>query len=524
MNVSDQILFSNRLIWTENSTAPVHIDHMIKEESYLRYIPFFLQPDSYTNENRRTIECFNKYLVQHIGHQRLLQVSKEVGVDLDEMWHKGASLNERVVAKLYIASKQVSRGTMQYAIESVHRGDSWIENMDTSLRMKLLGVHKPEELSSEVFHKLYQHLENPFQDAISFTSGTDTIIENALTVLVYFISKFIFDEYQFIKSRVLLAESNETISQEAFYERMAIVFASQEEMPIGGYLRGPNDSNGTPVYYRLAAKLITADGQFSLCFLPAHDSDQKPIRVTRGTSFSLSGLDAISYLITDAEEEVGYQGYNSGKSYEPFIEELGVSRWVEIGYSAGGTIAQWRVAYDLDKVESLWTFRAPGVPERVSDKFLQSVSETNRSFTIHVARAVGDFIDLGGDAHLGKNAPYPAVDIHLNRFTTDSFIPHLGLAMSNNSRSGIQGGFSREEINAQLDNRGRSGMETFRKFLGGQILAPLLIKLREILRSVFGSRAEVHKGLWMEDRSTLHWRVKRIIPSLDNPEEFITEY
>ncbi|MBS0585347.1 MAG: hypothetical protein JSR76_03475, partial [Verrucomicrobia bacterium] len=278
---------------------------------------------------------------------------------------------------------------------------------------------------------------------------------------------------------------------------------------VGSYV--PASKEHPDCFYRVMAELITGGGQLGFFLVPATKTMKiPPIRLTRGSPITPLKLDFISHAITDLEPDIGRRGYESGLPYQPFIDEIFQEPCMEIGFSIGGTIAQWRASENPKNISSLWLFKSPGVPKFVWENFNKKVATTKKSMDLHIFRARRDLVPYVGEYCLGYKAP-SSVKVYLYLVGTSRMNPHLYDLRDPKNREieRVEG----EAINDVLNNEGHSFLEKGRKGVGRHILVPLLEKAKKVFHLHTTGPIVSRVGLWFEER-----------PSTETPYTSIRRY
>lgn len=450
-----------------------------------------------------SVRLFLVILQKRLGKRRLTEIQSRLKINLSSMSY----LKEGLVAKILMMYYDVTRNDMQ---EALMQKDEFSAISD-DLKEWLSGFSLVEDLDSETFSALYETLKTPLEPWVFVNLTGETFIEKATDYCRWFCSAFRFNSYFSLKRRVQQSIKNPELSVEGFYEKLALFYAASEDLRVGTLIPGPRIEKKL-AFYRVAAILVTARGQHGLIIMPpAYIRDHLPIRVTKGTPYTISGLDLLSYVITDFEKEIGKTGFYSGEPYQEEINQITKGRVIEIGFSIGGTMAMWRTAHHLDLVSELWTFRSPGVPAHVVNMFNHKAATDSRDFDVYVYLAKGDITRRIGEQGVGYKAPQN-VRRYLCIVYAKTFNPHIEPVLSSDkpySRLEVK-----EDVDIVLDNLHEPFFEYTRATIGGHLLCPLFYLLKKGRDLFFLPREERLKGLWFESPTKQLWEVKRVIKDL----------
>lgn len=89
----------------------------------LRIVSWIYSPASYTNENRKSIQCFRK-MIEPIGEERLKRICNRYNIDLEKMEKEGSPLLSRTIAKIAVGVSDVDTVEMQRVIDLAHNQPS----------------------------------------------------------------------------------------------------------------------------------------------------------------------------------------------------------------------------------------------------------------------------------------------------------------------------------------------------------------------------------------------------------------
>lgn len=427
---------------------------------------------------------WHSYFSRYIGERRLTRILDRLQIPLREK----DTILEKNLALLLLAIREPRREDLQEAID---RPDMFLHTK--ALQKELAPFRSVEELSPNLFKQLYEALADPFDQEIQIEVGKDELEDRILNGLYFLYASFRYDPFWYMKERRRLKEDDYDMPLPLYYEKLAGFYATCEDLEVGSYL--PHPSKERNLYCRVAAKLFTASGQISWLLVPATKTMQiSPIRMTRGTPGHPAGYDFASHIVTDFEKEIGKTGYESGLEYEEQIQSLIHEPYIEIGYSIGGAIAQYRTAAAPAKVKELWTFRSPGVPRKVWKMFQTNFSENPHPLRIEIYRSKRDIVDFSGEVHLGYQAP-EGVSVRVTMMEIPRLLPHRYTPIDPK----IIRMEPTEVSDALLDNAIRGKLEKTRQVWGPPTVSCLARFCRDFYRKAPFHRVHKVKGLWMEE-------------------------
>ena len=483
--------YSDRLVFTFDNFFKV-------SNSFINYFlhGFFIAPNSYTFENLKTIRVFKHILTERIGVDRLTRVCDRLKVDLDEIEKTSSPLRSRDVLKILDGLRDLNVKDIEEYIDKIKNNEIKDSLVSNHLITKIKRAKKFTNLDKKTAFELIEYLSNPIKDKFNY-------LPKRADLITKFLANFLFDFPLLLHEKVFLSASNTYLNKEAFFERICKRFA-RLEMNIGSIIPAYPDENNTPQYYRVGAKLITADGMVSYVLIPlSNDSKLEPIRVFKGTGMELVSLDFLSYLITDFEKNIGKTAFESGLKYEKYIKKLSKIK-TEIGHSIGATIVSYRAAnFDLDNV---YLYNSPGVPWYVIEKFNKRYKD--RPINLNIRRTQGDFVEYAGPYHIGYKSSNNC-RINFLKFIKqedDSQFIHNTTFFDKKRMYAITGG----NLDYELNNFKRSRLEIIRLIFGGLLFSPFLRILRHIKRVFFHSRELKESGLYIEDINSKKYGIKFI--------------
>ncbi len=422
------------------------------------------------------------YIAKQIGKHRFERILVHLKIK------STANLKEKDLAKILLSIANVRRDDVQEIVMGSRPPCVKLLTSEEDRELKTCKV--VEELEPRLFAKLFRLLSRPFS-----TEGNKEVLEAELEEFWRKNLKEITPEtYWGIKEQFELNDDTAKLGLYQYYERLVCYYAEQDDLEVGCYV--PASFEYPDCFYRVAGILVTGEGQLGL-FLVAATMHMKipPLRITRGSPITPLKLDYLSHAITDMEPEIGRRGYESGVPYQAFINNLFETPFMEIGFSIGGTIAQWRISHESKRAPSAWFFKSPGVPKFVWEKFNKEIVKQSDPLDLHIFRAKRDFVPYVGEYCLGFQAPSP-VKVHLYLIHTSRLNPHL-YNMGDPKKAKIEK-VDEKEINRLLNNEEHSFFEKGRKGVGKHLLLPILEKARDVLRVYTKYPIAKKIGFWFE--------------------------
>jgi hypothetical protein len=442
-------IFSDRVVWDQANPEQLRVTNSLWDW-FIRIISWIFSPESYTEENKKTIQCFKNYLIDTLGAERLQRISNRYSLDLNEMEEKGSPLLSRHVAQIVIGAKDVS----------------------------LLDIPNHSELTNEELVQIYRDLSQKINPDWRVPELSKKIFHGGATE---WFARLFYDPFLADRERQYLQE---TFSEKSFgvYVHTLAVKVAKREPEVGTIIPAPKNQ-----FYYVSGKLVTGEGMVSYLFHPVgKDSTLEPIRIFRGTASRNGEVDSISSVITDFETELGKSAFESGEVYEQKIaEELGQPE-IEAGHSLGSALVQYRLA-NHDHIKRAYLFCGPGIPLSEVEKFNQK----NRETELIIRFAEGDTLRQSGDAHLGYQAP-DKVKIKFRKYyphPDHEHSYHVTLWPEAIHRYGIERQYNDADF-YHKDSLKEKVRSTF-----GPMVAATLRGVRAVWRSCVTTRAETERGL-----------------------------
>lgn len=304
------------------------------------------------------------------------------------------------------------------------------------------------------------------------------------------------------------------------------------ELQEGMLLPAPADEMGITQYYKVIKEFVSGEGMVAYCLIRATPfmKSLPPILLFRGTSFSFSGLDAISNFMADGEGNLGKTSYEAGR--DEIFDALGKlikedSQLVVIGYSFGGTMCQ-RFSHDfmrrkingefrdssledLNLVE-LFVFNSPGVEKELAEEFAQQLASIEGlQVPTTFYKTQGDQVHEAGVCFIGSGCdrqkmPVSVVVCSGNLMTNPHetlFFDRSGVTIE--ERSIVRYGPDDEDLELLLTNEGHLFLENIRKIIGCVINLILRI-IRFFVRLICGWRGadRIQRKTILNDVSSIY--------------------
>lgn len=488
--------FSDRLVMKGH--GKVQVDNSFCSK-LLRVFSWIYSPKSYTDENRKTVQCFKKFLLNTLGYKRATTLCNRYSINLEQMEREGSPLLSRHVAKIAIGVRDVSIEDVNDLIDKAKSGQKWPSKISSDLKKKLESAQTFLDLDAETFAETRKTLAEVCKWKVPRITAP---MEGGRAT--EYIARIFFDPFLADRERLQLVEEHPRDKTETFVHNM-VVRVIKRELEVGMLIPAPNSADGRAQFYYVAGKLITNEGMVSYILVPAtKDTELEPIRLFRGSAFRAGEIDAISTIATDLEENLGSMGYQSSRLYEPIIESLLPTRIIA-GHSLGSTHAQFHLANDVqNRVIKGYFFNGPGLPETEVEKFNQRMANTpHHRPKLIIRRATKDKACLVGKHHIGLNAPGNVTVDHLKYYPPSKPVPNANphVILWGRARKifyGIEGGNAiLHELNHEKQEESAEGL---RSTLGPPI-SYLIRKIRNFIRSFVNTRAVTHQGLeigWVE--------------------------
>lgn len=487
-------IFGTRLL-IEGPGCPKKIKFTIANSPWnwlVRIISWIWSPEFYSEENRRTINCFQKRFVDVLGPERLKRICTRYSIDLDEMSRKGSPLLSRHLAQILLGIRIVKVEDIDDLIRLSKQGqESWPQWISAELRTSLRRAANSEELSAATFAEVQRVLASPFGEHRLISSIGRNISGRASE----FWARIQFNRFLADRESAELCKENGTDDFESWVHN-TVARVIKRKPTVGEYIQAPNAPDGSARFYRVAAELVSGEGRVSYIFVPAtRDTKLPSIRFERGSAFRTGEDDGISTLITDCETHLGRTAFESSLPYERYLADLPYDEIA--GHSLGATQAQWELVRN-GKIKRAYLFNGPGLPEEQLDAFNKRMEQSSQPLELVVRQSETDIVSSLGDAHLGCKAP-KSIQIDYKKFYpprthkgTD--IAHTRVwARARDTYYGMEGGFSKERIDEILYTKD-SSPEWLRQTIGPAIAKAARI-FRHILREYIGARELQEIGL-----------------------------
>lgn len=477
-----------------------------------RIVSWIYAPESYTDENRRTIQCFRQ-MIKPIGDAKLQRICNRYNIDLKEMEESGSPLLSRTIAQISVGIEDVDVVTMDEAIGTAKTHPDRLPPFfpdDLSLAMRQVSCS--EELSAANFARLYDILGNP---AKSFPLPPMAEINGSCPTEC--LAWLFFDQFLADRERLKLQKENPKVKFEVFAHNFSVRIM-RREINAGTLIAAPNHANGTRQFYRVGAKLITGEGMVSYCLVPAtQGSDLRPIRFYRGTSTTPAEVDAFSSFITNLGPQIGSTARKSAKPFEAVLRRYLPPMEIVAGHSLGSTLAQMETVKN-PTIRRGYYFSGPGLTDEKIAAFNERMQRDDAApVSLVINHAERDDLSVFGSKHLGYQAP-DKVTITYRHYSALQKIRRTGVhtMMWNNQKYyGIEGGHSSNELDQFLDHQSRCSLEWIRSSVGPYV-AKVFRVIRDVFRWVFGSRTPALTGLeigvYAQARDRRVWQKRLVKP------------
>ncbi|HEV7738512.1 MAG TPA: hypothetical protein VGO47_14220, partial [Chlamydiales bacterium] len=243
----------------------------------IRIVSWIYAPSSYTDENRRSIQCFQRMLAP-VGQERLQRICTRYNIDFAEMETQGSPLLSRTIAKISVGLADVQVRDIEEAIEKCKLPHS-VPIFSAELDAALQAVSCAEELSASDFAALYDALSSPSK---SFPLPNMPEIQGSCPTEC--LAWFFFDQFLADRERLGLQALHSKMNMDAFTRNICLR-VMRRLAPVGTLIPAPNRPDGTRQFYCIASRTITGKGFVSYVYVPAtRDTDLKTIEFYRGTS------------------------------------------------------------------------------------------------------------------------------------------------------------------------------------------------------------------------------------------------
>ena len=482
----------------------------VKERSFWdwlsKYMFFWNRDVDYEQENEKALKCFKKMLSDSLGSMRFESICSELDVDFDQMINNHEPLTTNLCERTKVLIEDVTAKD----VEDFLNDDRSLEKLPKHLKKSLFDKKFLKDLTKQEFLEIFKILQKPLSDVFKLKRIAKKIRGEPSREPAF----YLYDQTLSVKERLQLCEGNEDLNKIGFYEKLSKGI-TYKEMEVGTVVRAYNDDDGNAQFFRVAAKVVTGRGHVSFVLVPAtNDTNLEAIRVYRGSVFHIAGLDTFSYYVTNFEKNFGKEGFLSAQIYEKFIKRNFKDLRVEMGHSLGGCFAEHKAVREMEDFDEIYLFNCPGIPKEEIDRFNKKANETGKRIKLYVIRTTDDFVDKVGEFHLGYKAP-KNVDVEFYEFIPkhSNMIDKHCIAFFDEGKDDFikNTNFTRDEIDEMFFNLKRSSIvERVRGLFGGYFLSQIFYWMREVSRKLIPSRAEIEKGLHIEDFSNNFWSKRHI--------------
>jgi len=548
-------LLSDRLVIDNEETGirSIHADHSLWGW-FMRILSWICSPSSYSDENRRTIACVKKYLVDQVGQDRLTRVCARYHMNLEKMEERGNPLLSRDLAKIMVGSQDVKIEDIEELIEiSKKVAQLWPENIPFDLRTPLSQAQNSDGLDSSIFSRAYQELSTVCN--FGNEPGSDEPLINLPPLCekmsgsepTEVTARYFYDPFLADRERLILSKENDGDSYETFIHNFVARIIGRE-MEVGMLIPAPKlrlpipdfapegnvnyiDKHG---FYRVSAKIVSGEGMVSYVLMPATaDSGLKPIRFYRGTQARPAAIDASSTMITDMEKELGRTAFESGRIYDqPLKDALGVIPHAA-GHSLGSTTLEYAMIENED-IREAYFYNGPGIPKTEVEKFnLRMLKEESLPVKFIIRETNTDLFSTVGQEHLGFQAPDKVEIDYFKIFLRAKTLvghAHVQVPEREDRYYGIEGGHDSAKLDDILSRKNIShniiactSNEALRQTIGPCIAAVIRF-VRNFFRWICGARTLDQLGLQIGKFNengkwaVTHQRPKDLLPLSENSE------
>lgn len=472
MQLNTSRFFSDRLIFDETSPSKFRVVEGFWGW-FQRIVSWIYSPRQYSEENRRTVACFHRYLTQTLGENRLKRISLRYGLDWESM--KESPLLSRDVAKIFIGAKCVG-------VEDINE----------------LGLGDFSQLSAQTLQEEIGRLSSPFDEMWR----VDRIAKKISGGPSQWLARVFYDPLLLDREKLELMGTHPQNSFENFMHSM-VARVIKRELHVGDLVNAPNHPDGRAQFYYVSGQLVTGKGMVSYIFHPAgNDTNLEPMRLFRGTSLRNSELDALSTVVTDLEPNLGMSAYRSGALFEPLIREILGEVRIEGGHSMGSTVVQHRLV-EMDHIREAHLYSGPGVKEEE----LREFNRKNPKVRLVIRAASNDVLHQLGQMHLGYQAP-SNVHVDFVRYRPTRAVggthPHVAMWAQEPAY------FAREEVSSEIRDHHLSykgNLKEYCRSFFGPFVSAIVACVRDIIRFLFTCRIHAENGLKIGRMEGDRWRV-----------------
>ncbi len=423
----------------------------------------------------------------------------------------GSPLLSRTIAKISVGIEDVKTDDMEEAIKFAKENPSHLPPFfPEELCQALRSVSGADELSAKDFASLYAILGNA---ANSFPLAPLAQIGGSAPTEC--LAWLFFNQFLADRERVALQKQNPRDTFEIFAHNVAVRIM-RRELEVGMLMPAPNRADGTPQFYRVAAKLITGEGLVSYCFLPATaDTDLKSIQFYRGTSTTPAEIDAFSSVLTDLEGQIGQRAWESYKIYRSFLIAVLGGMEIVAGHSLGATLAQMDCVKNRH-IRVAYLFSGPGLSDRKIAQFNERMQRAeSQPIDLVITDAARDDLSAMGKVHLGFQSP-DKVSITYRQYSGTMHRLKVHTALWHQQKyCGMEGGHNSDEMDAYLSHKTRFSFEWIREGFGSYF-GPIFRLARDFFRWAFGSRTSaacgLEIGLYARSGQLAQWRTRKFTP------------
>lgn len=463
-----------------------------------RIVSWIYSPHIYSDENRKTVSCFKKYLTDQLGNQRFKRICRRYQIDIDSIEKKGNPLLSRDIAKIKTGIEDVQVEDIEEIIKMAKNDaicPQWLKN-NSKLRSILRKASTSEGLSRKDFALVYETLQKVLSDEVSLPH-IEKIRGGRPTQML---ARFFFDRFLADRERLILQRENSRNRSANFVHHFS-VRVMRRELDVGMLIPAPKSKGGEPQFYRVGGKLITGEGMVSYWLIPAtKKTDLEPVRFYRGTTTHVAEIDASSTIITDLEKNIGERAWNSGQKYAPLIKILLPKTPKIAGHSLGSILAQYDLIDNPD-IRKAYLYNGPGISESQVEAFNMRMRKANTNKVELIIRDCHkDSYSAFGRVHLGYKAPRDKVSIKYRKYyplrtSARTGRIHTTVWELEGEVFGIEGGHNLQKLDALLHHKELNFYLVWMRETFGPCFGRVIRFARDFFRSCFGSRALEQRGL-----------------------------
>jgi hypothetical protein len=495
---------------------------------------------NFVEENRIAVRFFKECLIKIYGKWRVENCAKVMS-DLERLEQRGNALTKLKVMHVMMELSDIRMDHVQRGFQNVkvihalegyklndelHKAildltlddDVMISRLHTldEILTSLEEVQTFDELSQAQFQEIVSFF-NPVKNFHNVISGHSTSMIESLSSIIWSKVFYEWDWGHWMGKKNMMTYHRLKVQQEVDelpgdtleekwegYRELLSKEIVYQELKKGMLIPAPNDTQGLQQQYQVMKEFVSGQGMVAYLLVRAIPSMRElpPILLFRGTTFSWSGLDAISNFIADLEPHLGKIAYDAGK------EDIFASFEVEgildahddylevMGHSFGGVMAQRMVDTIVsrkvkDRLQSsclsqiqhihMTMFNSPALEEERTLKFAERIDQIDDlQVRGKLYKTLRDHFHTAGVKYLGSGCDRQKVPFEVVICSGNRIDPHLGRFFNKAAETieerNVERLSSAEEVEALLSNLENPCIETTRQILGyiGYILLRIL--------------------------------------------------